>query len=70
MCLNETMRKSFVAFFLFLVLLAILLGLLWTKKSPESFIASTEQPLRSGIARCHYGGFTPILTCSYQAFQT
>jgi hypothetical protein len=23
----------------------------------------------SGIARCKYGGYTPILTCSYQAFR-
>ena len=66
------MLKNHAAMLLFLVLVAVVLSLLLsTKPKPqeEAFQASTEVPL-SGIARCHYGSYTPLLTCGYKAFKT
>jgi hypothetical protein len=63
-------------FLVLLVLLALIVLILVvgrTHSSPppsrESYPGTeTEESPRSGIARCRYRGYTPILTCSYQAF--
>ena len=44
---------------------------LTTTQTPLAFPTFPTLPPEpsSGIARCKYGGYTPILTCSYQAFR-
>lgn len=70
---NSARVWSLILLFLLLVVLVVIIA---TKNPSENFSAKERfQPaseekdgLSSGIARCKYGGYTPILTCSYQAF--
>lgn len=69
------MRSLTMLSLILLGLLVVVLLIIGSLRAPppqkqENFsprLPLTEPP--SGIARCRYGGYTPILTCSYQAFQ-
>ena len=66
-------RTTKIIAIVLLSLLVIVVILLFVLVPREGMTFSTpptpppEPP--SGIARCTYGAYTPILTCSYQAFK-
>ena len=61
---------GFLVLLVLLALIVLVLVLGRARSSPPSHetYPDTEEYPRSGIARCRYRGYTPILTCSYQAF--
>jgi len=64
------MRKKILLGILSILFLITVILLVWlgVSRSSPSSPTTTEAYADGGIARCHYGKYTPLLTCGGRAF--
>ena len=63
------MKKKILLGILGALFLATVVVLVWIGVSRSPSSSHAEGYADGGIARCHYGKYTPLLTCGGQAFR-